>query len=136
MQGSTFTETLKQAFRSQQAIECNLSYKGGYLHAINIWGAKFDEKGDVTHIYITDNNDRDLGSQEEHPFLDSFLTQAGILEKAVRYTPNGVFMESSTPEDFSMEIIQLCTLGLQQEAWKSYFDRYISYPTQKCMDAR
>lgn len=136
VQGSTFTETLKQAFRSQQAIECNLSYKGGYLHAINIWGAKFDEKGDVTHIYITDNNDRDLGSQEEHPFLDSFLTQAGILEKAVRYTPNGVFMESSTPEDFSMEIIQLCTLGLQQEAWKSYFDRYISYPTQKCMDAR
>ena len=121
VEGSTFTETLKQAFCSQQAIECNLSYKGGYLHAINIWGAKFDEKGEVVYIYITDNNDRELDSQGEYPFLDRFQTQAGILEKAVRYTPNGVFMESSTPGDFSMEIVQLCTLGLQKEAWESYF---------------
>lgn len=119
--GGIFTETLKQAFRSRQAIECNLLYKGGYLHAINIWGAKFDEKGEVTHIYITDNNDKELDSQGEYPYLDRFQTQAGMLEKAVRYTADGVFMESSNPGDFSLHIIQLCTLGLQQDAWENYF---------------
>lgn len=30
-------------------------------------------------------------------------------------------MESSNPGDFSLQIIQLCTLGLEQEAWESYF---------------
>lgn len=118
---STFTVTLKQAFSSRKSLGCTLLYKGGYMHAINIWGAKFDEKGEVTHIYITDNNDKELDAQGEYPYLDRFQTQAGILEKAVRYMPHGVFMESSNPGDFSLQIIQLCTLGLEQEAWESYF---------------
>lgn len=123
-QASTFTETLKEAFSSRKALGCTLLYKGGYMHAINIWGAKFDEKGEVTHIYITDNNDKELDSQGEYPYLDRFQTQAGILEEAVRYMPHGIFMESSNPGDFSLQIIQLCTLGLEQEAWESYFQAH------------
>ena len=110
------------AFQNQEAIECTILFKSGYLHAINLWGAKFDEKGEVSHIYITDNNDTDLDSQPEHPYLDRFQTQAGILEKAVRYEAGGgVLMESSNPGDFSFRIIQITTLGLKKKEWEAYF---------------
>lgn len=119
---AAFSARLKQAFQNQEAIECTILFKSGYLHAINLWGAKFDEKGEVSHIYITDNNDTDLDSQPEHPYLDRFQTQAGILEKAVRYEAGGgVLMESSNPGDFSFRIIQITTLGLKKKEWEAYF---------------
>lgn len=119
---AAFSARLKQAFQNQEAIECTILFKSGYLHAINLWGAKFDEKGEISHIYITDNNDTDLDSQPEHPYLDRFQTQAGILEKAVRYEAGGgVLMESSNPGDFSFRIIQITTLGLKKKEWEAYF---------------
>lgn len=118
----TITELLKQAFKNREAIECNILYKGGYMHAINIWGARFDSRGEVSHIYITDNNDTDLDKQPEYDnYLDRFKTQAGLLEKAVEHRNGTTYMESSSPGDFSMQIIQVCTLGLMQEKWEAYF---------------
>lgn len=118
----TITEVLKKAFRNKEAIACNLLFPGGYLHAINIWGAKFDAQGELTHIYITDNNDSDYETQSEgFEFVGRFKTRAGILEKAVQHKNGRTYMESSNPGDFSMQIIQVCTLGLMQKEWEAYF---------------
>gem|GEM_PF-342045 len=118
----TLTEVLKKAFRNREAIECNILFANGYMHAINIWGAKFDEQGEVTHLYITDNNDSDLDVQNEFDdYLGRFQTQAGILEKAVEHRNGSTYMESSKVGVFSMQIIQVCTLGLMQEQWEAYF---------------
>lgn len=118
----TITEMLKEAFRNREAIECNLLFHGGYLHAINIWGAKFDAQGELTHIYITDNNDSDYETQNEgFEYLKRFKTRAGILEKAVQHKDGRTYMESSKPGDFSMQIIQISTLGLMQQEWEAYF---------------
>ena len=118
----TITQSLKKALRERKVMGCNIQFPSGYLHAINIWGAEFDAQGEVTHLYITDNNDTDLDSQSEYiDWKGRQVTQAGILRKAVQHRNGGTYIESSTRGNFSLRILQLCTLDLMQEKWEAYF---------------
>ena len=53
-----FNEVIKDALSTKKAIglSVGLITEG---HVITMWGAEFDENGDVSHIYVADNNDRD-----------------------------------------------------------------------------
>lgn len=53
----TFNKVIKEALANQKAIGVNTGYIKS-SHAMTIWGAEFDENGDVSYIYLVDNNDR------------------------------------------------------------------------------
>lgn len=53
-----FNEVIKDALSTKKAIGLSVGpIREG--HVITMWGAEFDENGDVSHIYVADNNDRD-----------------------------------------------------------------------------
>lgn len=53
-----FNRTIKEALTNRQALGfVRLTMPGGEVHAMVIWGAEFDEAGDVSAIYYVDNND-------------------------------------------------------------------------------
>ena len=57
-----FNEWMKDAFRNQKAIGfASHDYAGNRtgLHAMTIWGAEFDEQGNVAYVYFCDNNSAD-----------------------------------------------------------------------------
>lgn len=55
-----FSEKLLEELKRGSAIGMEIKTHiglGGLLHAITLWGAEVDEKGLITHIYITDSDD-------------------------------------------------------------------------------
>lgn len=117
----SLSDELKRIFNSPKAIECTIS-TSRLIHAINIWGAEFDAKGEVCALYITDNNDTDLYWQPEgFPFLGRKKTQAGLLYKPVKCISNKYYMEGSAAGNFSFYINELNTLDLMHDKWKTFF---------------
>lgn len=55
-----FNETIKDALANRKAIGASLGIATSSGHIETIWGAEFDENGDIAYIYMSDNNDRDL----------------------------------------------------------------------------
>lgn len=124
--GNPLSKALKEAFTRHDAIECTIESPGNrFLHAINIWGAEFDQQGEVSVIYITDNNDTELYTQNEgFDFLGRRKTQAGLIRKPVQKGADGNFyMEGSIIGKFEFKIILLNTLGLKRTEWEAYFKR-------------
>ncbi len=118
----SLSEELKYAFTHKEVIECTLDYPGTLTHAVSLWGADFDEKGEVCAIYITDNNDRALDEQSE--FVDykgREITPAGIIRKQVQKRGDVFYMEGSMAGQFTFPIIELNLLGLLEKEWQAYF---------------
>ncbi|WP_417130194.1 IdeS/Mac family cysteine endopeptidase [Phocaeicola sp.] len=114
----TFNKTIKDALQNKKAIGFN---RGAVRnsHAMVIWGAEFDENGDVSYIYIADNNDR-----------NQFLTwEYGCMKEKVVYKtmPEGGTMTGYTtgqieaPADDYIPINRLYTLELGTQYWENYF---------------
>ena len=56
---TSFNEIISKALESKKAIGIDIwGSKGGndYAHAITLWGAAFDEEGNIIAIYVVDNN--------------------------------------------------------------------------------
>ncbi|BDW79395.1 hypothetical protein BFINE_51900 [Bacteroides finegoldii DSM 17565] len=90
---------------------------GRQTHAINIWGAEFDSQGEITYLYITDNNDTDL----ENNLDNGTPTKAGMIRKPIQIRDGIPFMESSVPGCFTIQILELNFMGLKKAEWKKYF---------------
>lgn len=119
--GRSLSDELKILFNSPKAIECTIS-TSRLIHAINIWGAEFDENGEVCALYITDNNDSDLYRQPEgFSFLDRKKTQAGLLYKPVKRISDKYYMEGSIKGNYSFYINELNTLDLMRDKWETFF---------------
>ena len=108
--------TLKKAFMEKKGIAFSVFMKGfGSGHAMTIWGAKFDEKGDVSKIYYVDNNDGTLG--QEH---------IGLIEARVgKYDGNEPSLQGRACLEnwegkLAIQIQNLDLLDLREEAWKNY----------------
>jgi hypothetical protein len=114
-----FTEIIKEALSGQKAIGCAHSF-GRQTHAINIWGAEFDSQGEITYLYITDNNDTDL----ENNLDNGTLTKAGMIRKPIQIRDGIPFMESSVPGCFTIRILELNFMGLKKAEWKKYFQNF------------
>ena len=108
-----FNNTIKDALANRKAIAISLAFStGGHLETI--WGAEFDENGDVSYIYMADNNDRDTFEKNK----------VGIGRFQIVYSSDTVFtgflsgyIEDSTP----VTIKGLTTIELGQEQWKAFF---------------
>lgn len=116
-----FNEIIKDALSNRKAI----GFVSGNVrnsHAMTIWGAEFDSEGNVSYIYLADNNDRDMH--------DSF--GVGCIRNEIVYVsyPEGgdnahrktgfIYAE---PDD-TIPISRLVTLDLGQEYWEEYFSQY------------
>lgn len=121
----SFSEELKYSFTHKEGIECSFNIPGMMTHAISIWGADFDENGEVCAIYITENNDRYLDEQNEFTdYKGRPVTQAGIIRKRVMKKNNEYYIESSVENHFTFKIVELNTLSLMQDKWEEYFKKY------------
>ncbi len=121
----SLSDELKYAFSHKEAIECTHSYSGNLIHAITIWGADFDQNGEVIAIYVTENNDRDL--DEQNAFVDwkgRQVTPAGIIRKRLQKKSDGsYYMESSVADNYTLRIMELNLISLMEDKWEAYFQR-------------
>lgn len=113
----TFNNTIKDALANKKGIGVNIG-KVTSSHAVNIWGAEFDENGDVSYIYLADNNDR----EEYSSFGLGCILRLEIVY--LQYPEGGTYtcfksgyIENNTPQNIN----RLVTLELGEEYWKKYF---------------
>lgn len=117
--GGRFTTVIKEALSSGCVIGCNHTFPNKTLHSINIWGASFDQNGEITHIYVTDSNDGDLMGT----FETEKMTRAGLVKRAVKVIAGDTCMESSAPGKFSLPIVNVYTIDSMNEKWAEYFSK-------------
>ncbi len=117
-----FTKEIKKALSSREAIECTIRIPR-YLHAISVWGADFDDTGNVSALYIADNNDGDRAKQEKQykSYFNAWIIPAGLVRVPVKIINDKVYMESSVAGRFTIEITDLNFLPLMHEKWEEYF---------------
>ena len=111
-----FNNALKEAFRRQECIECSFILPNGFAHAINVWGAEFDENGEACALYVVDNNHTDW----EYGNIAPGTIPTGIYKHRIRYVGNDVMMESSTHGYFKQKISRLVFLGMHRDALEEY----------------
>lgn len=111
-----FNETIKDALANRKAIAVSIAFTtGGHLETI--WGAEFDQNGDVAYIYMADNNDRE--SYEKY--------QVGIGRFKIVYTSDGIFTRfesGSIDSSIANTIKGLTTIELGQEQWEAFFRQH------------
>ena len=79
---ASFNKIISDAIESEKAIGIDVwGSKGGndYAHAITLWGAAFDEDGNILAIYVVDNNFREnrifpygIWYKEGRPYLFNY----------------------------------------------------------------
>ncbi len=118
------TENLKKAFLEKKAIGVSILLNNARAaHAITIWGAGFDEKGEVNMLYVVENNDI-WANENNHSMRPGVISNAGIFTKRVQIAPSGkAFIEGGSPGIYNIEIDYLTLLGLNTEEWETYFKR-------------
>ena len=95
------------------AVGLDIFIQGGG-HAINLWGAEFDENGDVSTIYLVDNNDGSLGDW--------------IYKAKIVYEPDAIsgvlftYMKWVYNEDLKIKIMDLVLLDRGTSYWESFFE--------------
>ena len=107
-----FDEVLKDAFKKKQGIGFTIQLSGFDYgrHAMTIWGAKFDNRGLVSHIFYCDNND------------GSDISDTGRLIAAKVKEDNGVRLQGSNKsEKYTIQILEVTLLNQQRNELKSYF---------------
>lgn len=118
----TFNKTIKDALLNKKAIGFN-SGKVTSSHAMVIWGAEFDENGDVSYMYFADNNDRDNLIKEGYGCIRNKIVYKQMdyggymTEYSTGYLDNGVPSEQTIP------ISRLYTLELGTKYWDEYFKK-------------
>ena len=113
-----FNSLIKDAFSNKKAVSLAIGeVKKG--HIITLWGAEFNEEGNVSYIYVADNNDGDQ------------FTTFGYKEMCMRYEvvhntypeggTNTCYKEGYISYDKPIVINRLITMELGTQYWKEYF---------------
>lgn len=116
---SNFSDDIAKALKLGEAIGCSLKLSNQGEHALTIWGADFDAQGRVTHIYLTDSNDKALMDSD----VPKINTKAGLLRKAIKMKNGRAYVESSAENVFVDYVITLYTLSLYRDRWEAYLSR-------------
>lgn len=104
-----FNSTIRRAMKQRQAVAFGFFLPGFGNHAVNLWGAEFDENGEVSHIYVVDNNDGPYNTGG---------ARGVMYRKEVRYlpvddqpgSPLGVYIPDSGGTNFRYRFMELTTL--------------------------
>lgn len=112
----SFNDTIKDALINRKAIAISIVFKtGGHLETI--WGAEFDENGDVSYVYVADNNDR--SSFEKYGI--------GVGRYRITYSPDNIFTyfhTGSIGDTTGFSVKRLTTISLGQELWEEFFRQH------------
>lgn len=111
-----FNNTIKDALANKKGIAISI---GSVLsgHIITLWGAEFDENGEISYIYVADNNDR---NQFE-------IWGVGCMRYEIvyeQYPEGGTYTSYKIgfiPDDKPIVINRIATLELGETYWKQYF---------------
>ena len=104
---------VKDALLHHKAVGVAFNLSGYGDHAVNIWGAEFDEAGEINAIYMVDNNDG-----------PPWKGEGMLYRKEVRYLPMNEQPTlypyiSNSAGTFTYRLIGLYTLSLGDDAlWK------------------
>lgn len=107
-----FNNAIKLARKQGMAVGLDILIQGGG-HAINLWGAEFDEKGEVSTIYLVDNNDGNLG--------DWIYKAKIVYEQDASSGALFTYMKWVYNEDLKIKIMDLVLLDKGTSYWESFF---------------
>lgn len=110
-----FNELVKDALANKKAISiARGSVTSG--HILTIWGAEFDENGDVSYVYMADNNDRD---QFEAYGVGCIRAQIAYMKypEGATYT---CYLTGYIEDNRAIAINRLITMELGENYWKDY----------------
>lgn len=107
-----FNNAIKLARKQGMAVGLDIFIQGGG-HAINLWGAEFDEKGEVRTIYLVDNNDGNLG--------DWIYKAKIVYEQDASSGALFTYMKWVYNEDLKIKIMDLVLLDKGTSYWESFF---------------
>lgn len=107
-----FNNAIKLARKQGMAVGLDIFIQGGG-HAINLWGAEFDEKGEVSTIYLVDNNDGNLG--------DWMYKAKIVYEQDASSGSLFTYMKWVYNEDLKIKIMDLVLLDKGTSYWESFF---------------
>lgn len=107
-----FNNVIKLARKQGMAVGLDIFIQGGG-HAINLWGAEFDEKGEVSTIYLVDNNDGNLG--------DWMYKAKIVYEQDASSGSLFTYMKWVYNEDLKIKIMDLVLLDKGTSYWESFF---------------
>lgn len=107
-----FNNAIKLARKQGMAVGLDIFIQGGG-HAINLWGAEFDEKGEVRTIYLVDNNDGNLG--------DWMYKAKIVYEQDASSGALFTYMKWVYNEDLKIKIMDLVVLDKGTSYWESFF---------------
>lgn len=128
MSKENFNAWMKDAFLNNKAIcfSCYGFADEAGSHSMTIWGAEFDENGDVSYIYICDNN---LSENEPlHACMRRYMVlyeESNIpeIQGAVAYFCSPVSKEGTTTKHVS--ISSLTTVDLGRDLWAAKYPNVI-----------
>ena len=107
-----FNNAIKLARKQGMAVGLDIFIQGGG-HAINLWGAEFNEMGEVSTIYLVDNNDGNSGD---------WLYKAKIVyEQDASSGSLFTYMKWVYNEDLKIKIMDLVLLDKGTSYWESFF---------------
>lgn len=126
MSKENFNHYMKEAFRTNKAIGFSVfgfANAGSGMHAMTIWGAEFDENGNVAYLYFCDNNQSDqdpnygaikrykvvyeLGKTSYDKTREAFLAPLDNIE--------------GTPSKWRSTICSLTLVDLRRDIWQKAF---------------
>lgn len=107
-----FNNAIKLARKQGMAVGLDIFIQGGG-HAINLWGTEFDEKGEVSTIYLVDNNDGNLG--------DWIYKAKIVYEQDASSGALFTYMKWVYNEDLKIKIMDLVLLDKGTSYWESFF---------------
>lgn len=82
-----------------------------FSHIVTLWGAEYNEKGELTGVYYTDTDDQDEGQN------------VGMKRFIVRNISGKPQISTNVSEvSAGSELFYIHTLSLGQEYWESYFE--------------
>ena len=108
-----FNNAIKLARKQGMAVGLDIFIQGGG-HAINLWGAEFDEKGEVSTIYLVDNNDGNLG--------DWIYKAKIVYEQDASSGALFTYMKWVYNEDLKIKIMDLVLLDKGTSYWELFFE--------------
>lgn len=118
----TFNKAIKDALLNKKAIGFN-SGKVRNSHAMVIWGAEFDENGDVSYIYYVDNNGRNAFLRNGYGCIRNKIVYYKLPEGGLMAGYNTGFLVDGKPTDKYTEINRMFTLDLGTRYWEEYFNK-------------
>lgn len=120
-----FNIWMKDAFRNNKAIGFSANDFAGTgtgVHAMTIWGAEFDEEGNVSYIYFTDNNNSE--GEPNHASIKRFkivYEKSSIpeIKDLMAYVRPLDYNDGTIPKAYP--ITSLTLVDLRQDIWQKLY---------------